>query len=279
MKGKIWFLIPALLLLTCVGVLAVDSSNVTLTWISPAVSSTLSGTANLLNFTANITGSTTAGGLNITSINVTVGGSTICTNTTGVLNIQGRFTVPCFADTAVQPDGNTITYTVTAYNATGVAIKSTTRVFKIDNTRPVPAITTAANTRITDGSTVTITETNVNSSDTSAILYFDNGNYFTLTETSTGYTRTFNFGDLPDGAWDAWVVATDGTNISTSAKINLITAMQQEKNNKGGINNDAQIQQAAQQQATKNNNLTTVLVIVGVLGLVLYLNKQGKGRR
>ena len=279
-RNKLWLLFLPVILLLSITVNALEIGNVSLVWESPASGAVIGGT-QAMNISANITGLAELGGLNITSLNITTGTAVACVNSTKIYMSIGRNSSICQANTALQPDNTSAVYTVTAYNSTNVIVKTLSRTFIVDNTRPDPSISTTKDTTLKDSDYIYATDSKYNAT-TSMTLFFDSSQSFTMTRdiANTRWYYQLLFTDsVPDGTYDAYARGSDGTNSTDSAKVSLVTRLSEEKQNRGGISDAVEQQQiVVQQQAVqKKSNSTAVIIIIGlVVILVLYGKNGGK---
>ena len=175
-------------------------------------------------------------------------------------------------DTTALEDCTDIQLTVTCYNETGEVETATTSSLTADNTIP-----TAVNVLPADGATVedgsTYTATVIARNTTGCTLHIG-VNKYTMTHSGATCTYTTRATDPPDGDYDWYVTATDGTNTTDSSKYDVLV----ESGGGGGFVSVAVAQQLLereeQEEETKKNYRT--LGILALIGVAIWYFKFRK---
>lgn len=201
--------------------------------VSPASSSTVSGTIVLNATNASLPqmlNCTFSAGSTLTA-NTSVTLGTFTNATANPLNINGTF------NTATLEDANNYIFTAVCTNSTNSQTTSTSTAVVIDNTVPqTPTLSPASNPTSpqTSATTQTFTAT-VTGANTTACTYSiarggasSGSDYITGTATHSGNTCTFTKAfttTLDNGVWKWSVTASDGTNSSASTQNDYVAQL------------------------------------------------------
>lgn len=204
---KIMLPILILMMLGLVGIVYGDC-----TVITPGAGATIKGSAYVVNITNE--------GVNVTNCTVSVT-STLSgdSDTFYVYNASfGEGYSNNTINTISILDSTDVVFTFSCINTSGAVEETCSRTgILVDNT--IPVVTTpspATGTTDEDGEVdISITCTNA----TSAVLYFLGGDIYTMTESSD--TCTYSDLILGDGNRDWYIIASDGTNTTTSSTYEL----------------------------------------------------------
>lgn len=286
MIKKTLFLLSILL----IGLMSIGVNALTCSIITPASSGILNiGTLMNVSFTDaednetvrvdwNFTSTTTANTSNIilmTEVNVT--------QTDRSPNGSINLSFPAFNNQSAFEDG---LYTVEASVSTGdgvfgVECGTLTNVIVDRNTPAVPTTTQGADSEVKGSSTLTYTVQGVNTT-ACRIAFLDNGvtprftgtNTFAMTHSGNTCTYTLVSNTIPDNTYDVYTQASDGSNTSVSAKLNL-RVKELDSDLTGGIGD---ISVPIAETAVKKKRAQTIftVILIGVLIYAAFFRKTSK---
>jgi hypothetical protein len=198
--------------------------------------------------------------------------------TAGSIKINGTF------NSAVLEDSNDYTFNASCLNGSGQYHEGTRSGITIDNTVPTtPTLSPESNTKDTDGD-VTFTGTVTGARTTGCILYFDgiNPGSSSYTMTHSGNTCTYTKTAMPEQTYKWYVIASDGTNTSTSTT-NTINVDVNTGGAKGGAiwylneqssGNSETLSITTDGSEKQNNTIVIVVILLVIITIAVVLNKR-----
>jgi len=247
--------------------------------VKPITGASVAGTTVILN-------ATNASLPNMVNCTWTIGSASTA-NTTSTFVFTNKSADPLIINGSFNSltfeDSNDYTVTAVCRNTTSVSTTSTSTGVIIDNTIPQApsSLTPATDTKDTDGS-VAFSATVTGRNTTSCTMYFSGTNpgatSYAMTHSGNTCSKTLT---LPEQIYDWYIIASDGTNTTTSSTARVQTDISGNTViNAAILNNELKINEGGKTLSTVGGGLSDLSsgqILVGliiVLLLVFILNKR-----
>ena len=221
-------LILAYIVVTILATMSIASA---ISLVTPADNAVISGNSVVLN----------ASGTNLVNCSFYAKSSSTANSTwtlLGTFNNESTTSVNGTFNSHVLEDSNDYVFNATCTNSSNSVFSDINTGITVDNTVPSTptSLSPATNTIDTDG-TVTFSANIIDANTTKCILYFSENNpgrsSYTMTQTPGTSTCTLRLNDIPEQTYTWYVVASDGTNLSSGSSSNIIQI--DKKTSSGGV--------------------------------------------